>query len=49
MAEDLDLSIIGLKMMVLGVQMTIFGRFLLQSEVVALLGGAVVLGGLFIR
>lgn len=42
-------KITGVKLMIFGVEMTLFGRFLLQSEVLALLGGGLVLAGMFVR
>lgn len=49
MQENADLSIVGLKLMILGVETTIAGRFLFQSQVIAFVGVLLVLGGLFVR
>jgi len=49
MQEKTDLSIVGLKVMVLGVEATIAGRFLFQSQVIVIIGGLLVLGGLLLR
>jgi hypothetical protein len=49
MSESTDRSITGLKVMVLGTQMALFGRFILQSVLVMLLGGALTVIGLFVR
>ncbi|QGA81828.1 hypothetical protein LC1Hm_0766 [Halomicrobium sp. LC1Hm] len=48
-SESTQQSITGLKLMVLGVQIAVFGRFLFQSPEVLILGGALTVIGLFVR
>ncbi|MFC6954777.1 hypothetical protein [Halorubellus litoreus] len=49
MSESPQKSMIGLKLMVLGIQMAVFARFLFQSALLMILGGVVTVSGLFVR
>lgn len=46
---EVDLSIFGLKLVVVGFQVTIFGRFVFGSVLLAIVGGVISLFGLFVR
>jgi|AntDeeMinimDraft_5_1070356.scaffolds.fasta_scaffold01349_12 hypothetical protein len=48
-SEPTQMSIIGLKMMVLGIQVAIFARFIFRSSLMMLLGGVITVIGMFVR
>jgi hypothetical protein len=48
-SEPTQKPITGLKLMVLGVPLAIFARFLFQSPTVMILGGVLTVSGLFVR